>query len=67
MPKEINRKGEDILDFLQREGFFKKEQTLHLIAEGKIKINGKVCKRKTYKPKKGDKFEIPPWSFTCAE
>jgi 16S rRNA U516 pseudouridylate synthase RsuA-like enzyme len=64
MPKIPDRKGEDILDFLQREGFFQKAKTKELLKEGQIKVNGKVMKKETYKPKKGDVFEIPPWTFT---
>lgn len=67
MPKYAERDGEDILQFLQREGWWqKKEQFVDLIKTGGLTVNNRKIKE-TYKPKKGDIIKFLSWSFTVAE
>jgi len=67
MPRYVDRNGEDILQFFQREGWwFKKDQIMKMIEDGELKVNSRKIKE-TYKPKKGDTIEFLSWSFTVAE
>ena len=67
MPKYADRKGEDILQFLQREGWWqKREEFEELIDSGKFLVNDKKIKT-SYKPKKGDKIKFLSWSFEVTE
>lgn len=67
MPKIVDRKNEDILQFLQREGWWqKKEEFIKLIETSQLKVNDRKIKIQ-YKPKKGDIIKFLSWSFTVAE
>jgi len=67
MPRYADRNGEDIFQFLSREGWWhKKEAIQECIDNGTLTVNGKKP-RKTYKPKKGDIIKFLSWSFTVAE
>jgi ribosomal 50S subunit-recycling heat shock protein len=60
MPKfECDRKNEELDWFLYREKIISnREEAIKAIESGGITINGKVVKKKEYKPKKGDSFIV---------
>lgn len=67
MPFKADRKNEDILFFLQREGWWQKKSYFEeLINEGKLKVNNRKIKP-TYKPKKGDEIEFESYRFVVSQ
>lgn len=56
---ECDRKNEELDWFLYREKIISnREEAIKCIQEGGVTINGKVVKKKEYKPKKGDSFTV---------
>ncbi len=56
---QCDREGEELDWFLYREKVIPdREEAGKQIEAGNVTINGKVVKKKNYKPKKGDKFEL---------
>ena len=56
---QCDRKDEELDWFLSREKIISnREEAIKAIDSGCIVINGKVVKKKEYKPKKGDNFSV---------
>ena len=56
---ECDRKNEELDWFLYRERIISnREEAIKAIEAGYVTVNGKIVKKKEYKPKKGDNFSV---------
>jgi ribosomal protein S4 len=59
MAFECKRHKETLDWFLYREEMYRtREDAVHAVKNGAVKVNGKYVKDTDYVPKKGDKFEL---------